>query len=96
MSFIDGYNTIYIKHIRSNFIGLSYIWNQISRIEGMFQWLIIGLVIWYFYRNYKKKQIRQSGNQRPYIRDEHMRSEFKPPSTRSESEDEYIDYEEVK
>lgn len=62
----------------------------------MFQWLFIGLVIWYFYRRFKKRQASEIGRRTSFLRDEEMRDNYKPPSSRPVSEDEYIDYEEVK
>jgi len=62
----------------------------------MIQWLIVGLVIWYFYNRFKKQK-RVSHRQDPrYIRDDDFQSRQSHRTTRPEDEDDYIDYEEVK
>lgn len=62
----------------------------------MFQWLLIGFVIWYFYRQYKKRQYREIGRRNTYLRNERMRNDFNSPRSQPANEDEYIDYEEIK
>lgn len=62
----------------------------------MMQWLIIGLVIWYFYSRFRKKQAREIENRARYIREDEFRKNNESPAPRSTREDEYIDYEEVR
>jgi len=62
----------------------------------MMQWLIIGLVIWYFYSRFKKRQAREIENRTRYIRDDDFRKDDHSPASGSVQDDEYIDYEEVR
>lgn len=64
----------------------------------MLQWIVIGLVIWYFYRRYtRQKQLSQKENHRYIHRDEPTREHRPPPRYDYEDDDDdYIDYEEVK
>lgn len=62
----------------------------------MFQWLFIGLVIWYFYSRFKKRsELRHRQNHR-YIRDDEFQTDNHKHAPRPEEDDDYIDYEEVK
>ncbi|MBY5957818.1 hypothetical protein KUV50_06740 [Membranicola marinus] len=62
----------------------------------MFQWLFIGLVIWYFYNRFKKRNERRYRQDHRYIRDDDFNHQRRQPPPRAQEEDDYIDYEEVK
>lgn len=62
----------------------------------MFQWLFIGLVIWYFYNRFqKRKELRHRQHHR-YIRDDDFQSDNRQQAQKHAEDDDYIDYEEVK
>lgn len=61
-----------------------------------YQWLLIGVVIWYFYRRSSKRAQLGSRPEHRHIRDEdvrHGQNQQAPPPV---DEDDYIDYEEIK
>ncbi len=62
----------------------------------MFQWLLIGVVIWYFYRRFSKRAQLGSRQQPPHIREDDFRHGQNHPAPPPVDEDDYIDYEEVK
>lgn len=62
----------------------------------MFQWLFIGLVIWFFYNRFKKRNELRHRQDHRYIRDDDFRTRDRHHAPRHEEEDDYIDYEEVK
>lgn len=62
----------------------------------MLQWLIIGLVIWYFYSRFKKRKDKKISHDSRYIRENDFNTSNKQPDSQTASEDEYIDYEEVR
>ena len=62
----------------------------------MIKWLIIGLVIWYFYRRYKKRSRLGRRPDERYNRDDDFRDRQDQRTARPVDEDDYIDYEEVK
>jgi len=62
----------------------------------MFQWLLIGLVIWYFYRRFKNRSQVGTRQEHRYIRDDDFRTRPDHQTSDPVDDDEYIDYEEVK
>ena len=62
----------------------------------MFQWLLIGVVIWYFYRRFSKQGQLGSRQERPHIREDDLRNGQNHAAPPTVDEDDYIDYEEVK
>ena len=62
----------------------------------MIKWIIIGLVIWYFYRRYTRRSGLGRRQDDRYIRDEELRHNQNQRTTHPLDEDDYIDYEEVK
>ena len=65
----------------------------------MIKWLIIGVVIWYFYRRFQKKISPGTQNDPRYIRDDDFQSGRNNNNNNTAhpiDEDDYIDYEEVK
>lgn len=62
----------------------------------MFQWIFIGLVIWFFYNRFSKKSLRSQQNGRRFIRDDEFIPPRRPDEVQQVDEDDYIDYEEIK
>ncbi|WP_236974473.1 hypothetical protein [Membranihabitans maritimus] len=57
----------------------------------MLKWIVIGIVIWYFYKRLSKKMTLQKGNDRDDFPNYHK----KEKQSYSDHDDDFIDYEEV-